>query len=92
MCVVCRLRRRRKEDDPRAPSGSVRAMANSPQPVVTPAASIVQPGPKFDLEATAFPPLPGLDQESSTKAPAPEQIETTASPSPWESRYVELLQ
>ncbi|XP_059469918.1 la-related protein 4 isoform X2 [Neocloeon triangulifer] len=86
-----RQRRRRKEDDVRAPSGSVRAMANSPQPVATPVASVVQPGPKFDLEATAFPPLPGLDQESSTKAPAPEQLETSASPSPWESRLSDVV-
>ncbi|CAB3365114.1 Hypothetical predicted protein [Cloeon dipterum] len=86
-----RPRRRRKEEESRGASGMVRATANSPQPAVTAAAPVVQPGPKFDLEATAFPPLPGLDQESSTKAPAPEQQETSASPSPWESRLSDVV-
>ncbi|KAF4524847.1 hypothetical protein B566_EDAN014698 [Ephemera danica] len=84
-------RRRRKEDDPRGAVPSPRNSANSPQPPA-PAAPAPPPGPKFDLEATAFPPLPGLDsQESGSKPPAPEQQELPAAPSPWESRLSDVV-
>ena len=81
-----RHRRRRKEDEP-LPRGK----PSSPLPN---ASSNTRPGPQFDLEPNAFPPLPGLSEVPATGTNAaktvamPDSSASSVEPSQshWENR------
>lgn len=86
-------RRRRKDDENR--------VSGSPGPI--PVAPSLPRGPQFDLEADAFPPLPGLEVAAPQPSPAPlakavpVEIQTTTTPveptsqSHWENRLSDVV-
>ncbi|XP_034231991.1 la-related protein 4 isoform X2 [Thrips palmi] len=88
-------RRRRKEEDPPAARGK----PSSPLPAST---SNTRPGPQFDLEANAFPPLPGFPPLSEAPAAGTNAAKTVAAPdsivssvepsqSHWENRLADVV-
>ncbi|XP_067003408.1 la-related protein 4 isoform X6 [Anabrus simplex] len=94
-----RHRRRRKEDEVASAGRTSAVVGNtkpstcggSPQPVAREAIGPNARGAQFDLEATAFPPLPGLDCTTAvaTKTVVPvEPVPVDTSNSHWENRTV----
>ena len=87
-----RHRRRRKEDEP-PPS---RGKPSSPLPNTS---SNTRPGPQFDLEPNAFPPLPGLSDAPATGTSAvkavavPDSSVSSVEPSQshWENRLADVV-
>lgn len=85
-------RRRRKEDDPPVTRGK----PSSPLPAST---SNTRPGPQFDLEANAFPPLPGLSEAPAAGTNAAKTVATPdntvssvePSQSHWENRLADVV-
>nr|CAD7202266.1 unnamed protein product [Timema douglasi] len=98
-----RHRRRRKDEEvtglARAPAmiGSNKSSTSgSPQPVIRESntSSSTTRGAQFDLEATAFPPLPGLDGGASASAkssPPVEVVPTDTTSLHWENRLADVV-
>ncbi|XP_046996973.1 la-related protein 4 isoform X6 [Schistocerca americana] len=97
-----RHRRRRREDEVlvtgRTPAvvGVTKPASSggSPQPVNRETLSVNVRTAQFDLEATAFPPLPGLEAVTGTATKTVASVETThaeTSSSHWENRTVPVV-
>ncbi|XP_067003403.1 la-related protein 4 isoform X2 [Anabrus simplex] len=97
-----RHRRRRKEDEVASAGRTSAVVGNtkpstcggSPQPVAREAIGPNARGAQFDLEATAFPPLPGLDCTTAvaTKTVVPvEPVPVDTSNSHWENRLSDVV-
>ncbi|XP_049828482.1 la-related protein 4-like isoform X17 [Schistocerca gregaria] len=97
-----RHRRRRREDEVlvtgRTPAvvgvAKPASSGGSPQPVNRETLSVNVRTAQFDLEATAFPPLPGLEAVTGTATKTVASVETThaeTSSSHWENRTVPVV-